>query len=131
MTPNSPQAAAVKTELDKLIKSATNADFDILDKMYHTGMSIYMFGPDKNLHVSDKPAFIEHVKKSADGAKPPSDWAKYHLVEADEARGHVLISRKVDLTGTLQIVTLSIDFVFEDGRWQIIREVIFTGTHPE
>lgn len=129
MTPNSPQAAAVKSALDDLIQSATHADFGILDKMYHADMRIYMFGPDGQLHVSDKTAFTQHVKKSAEGAKPPSDWAKYHLVEADETRGHVLISRKVDLTGTLQIVTLSIDFVFEDGRWQIIREVIFTGKH--
>lgn len=127
MTPNSPHAADVKAALDALIQSATHADFGILDKMYHADMKIYMFDPDNNLNVSDKAAFTAHVKKSTEGTQAPSTWAKYHLVEADETHGHVLISRKVDLTGTLQIVTLSIDFVFEDGRWQIMREVIFVG----
>ncbi|WP_256367499.1 hypothetical protein [Ruegeria sp. THAF33] len=36
------------------------------------------------------------------------------------------IRRKNNVTNRKQLVTLSIDFVFEDGRWQITREVIMT-----
>ena len=38
---------------------------------------------------------------------------------------HVIISRKNNLSGRDQILLLSIDLIFEDNRWQVIREVIF------
>ncbi|MGQ7845184.1 hypothetical protein ACUNV4_11955 [Granulosicoccus sp. 3-233] len=53
-------------------------------------------------------------------------WAQYHLVEADDTRGHILISRRNNVTGRRQLLTLSIDFVLEDDRWQISREVIMS-----
>ena len=126
MTPNSPQAAQVKAQVEQLIESASNLKFDILHTLYHDDMNIYMFDGENTLHVSDKAGFIAHVTATQQASEKPSTWAQFHLVEADAARGHVLISRKVNLTGELQIVTLSIDFTFEDGRWQITREVIFT-----
>lgn len=127
MTPDSPQAAEVKAVLDELIQSASNSAFTILDSIYHEDMSIYMLGSELQLHRSDKKGFIEQVIKGTKSTDKPSSWAKYHLVEADETNGHVIISRKVNLTGEEQIVSLSIDFTYEDNRWQIIREVIFTG----
>lgn len=126
MSPNTPQAAEVKAAIDGLIQSASNAEFDILEEIYHDDMQIYMFDPDRNLNQMDKRAFSQHVTTSTEAAEAPNIWAKYHLVEADEKEGHVLISRKVNLTGEERIVTLSIDLVREDDRWQITREVIFT-----
>lgn len=125
MTPDSPQALEVKAAIDELIQSASNSEFDILDRIYHDDMQIYMFDEELNLNISNKEVFAKHVKESTESAEAPNMWAKYHLVEADETNGHVLISRKVNLTGKEQIVTLSIDLIFEDGRWQIKREVIF------
>lgn len=127
MTPNSPQAVEVKTALDELIQSASSSEFTILESIYHDDMSIYLLDGNIELNRMDKKGFIEHVIRGTESAEAPNIWAKYHLVEADETNGHVIISRKVNLTGKEQIVSLSIDFKFEDNRWQIIREVIFAG----
>ena len=124
MSPLSPKAQELKAELDKLIDAASNFEFDILKTIYHDDMKIYMIGEDNELHISDKAGFIDHVTKATEAAVKPNIWAKYHSVEADDTNGHIVISRKVNLTGTERLVTLSIDFVFEDSRWQITREII-------
>lgn len=126
MKPDSPQAVEVKAVLDKLIHSVTEQGFDILESTYHEKMRIYLLEGSNALHLMDKEGFKKHVTEATKTAEAPNIWAKYHLVEADEKNGHVVISRKVNLTGAEQVVTLSIDFVYEDDRWQITREVIFT-----
>lgn len=126
MTPNSLHAVEVKTTLDKLIHSVTDQVFDILESTYHENMRIYMMAGNDVLHQMNKVAFKNHIAESIKSTDAPSVWANYHLVEADEKNGHVIISRKVNLTGIEQVVTLSIDFIYEDNRWQITREVIFT-----
>jgi hypothetical protein len=126
MTPDSPQAIDLKSTLDKLVHAASNQDFTMLDTIYHQNMRIYLLEGSDALHQMDKAGFKKHVIESTQSAQKPNIWAKYHLVEANETQGHIIISRKVNLTGSEQIVTLSIDFVFEDDRWQITREVIFT-----
>ncbi|GAA0410426.1 hypothetical protein GCM10009133_18710 [Cocleimonas flava] len=126
MTPNSAQAQTVKETLDSLIHAASSAHLEILETLYHNDMKIYMLAGSDQLHIMNKPDFIAHLKESMKDGNTPSTWANYHLVEADETYGHVIISRKVNLTGEEKIITLSIDFIFEDGRWQITREVIYT-----
>lgn len=129
MTPNSPQAAEVKAEIDKLIDHASRGELDILETLYHDDMNIYMLGgggEDTELQIIDKPGFIAHLNDTIKGGDFPSTWAKFHIVEADEKNGHVVISRKTNLGTEGKVISLSIDFVFEDGRWQITREVIFT-----
>jgi hypothetical protein len=125
MTSNSPYAAQVREEIEQLIQAASHSQFEILDRIYHEDMRTYLFDEDRTLHLSDKAGFKKHVIEGTKKAANPSTWAEFHLVEADQDQGHVLISRKVNLTGTEQIVTLSIDLVHQDGRWQITREVIF------
>lgn len=121
---DSPQATEVKAALDELIASASASEFDILDRIYHDNMQIFMLGEDGEVQRNDKAGFIRHVTESTEAAIEPNIWAKYHSVEANETQGHVVISRRVNLTGSEKIVTLSIDFVHEDGRWQITREII-------
>lgn len=128
MTPNSPQAAEVKAAVDKLIDSASRGELDILETLYHDDMNIHMLGgggEDTELQIIDKPGFIAHLTETMKGGDFPNTWAKFHLVEADEKNGHVVISRKVNLGTEGKVISLSIDFVYEDDRWQITREVIF------
>ncbi len=42
MTPNSPQALAVKATIDRLIQTATGQEYHILETIYHDSMRIYM-----------------------------------------------------------------------------------------
>lgn len=128
MTPNSTQAKVIKETLDNLIHSASNAQLSVLETLYHENMTIHMLDETSDLHQMGKRDFIDFLKLSTKDGDTPGTWAKYHLVEADEKNGHVLISRKVNLgSGKERNITLSIDFVFEDERWQITREVIFSS----
>jgi len=127
MTPDSPEAVDVKAAIENLIHSASTYDFSVLEHIYHDDMKIFMIGPEGVVNQSDKIGFIKHVTDATMEAETPHIWSKYHLVEADENDAHVVISRKVNLTGEIQIVTLSIDLTFEDDRWQITREVICTA----
>lgn len=121
-----PNASAVKATLDALISGVSGHSFEVLDKTYHRDMQTYLLVDGGVLMQNDKIGFMDHVKSAMGQMTDHDPWAHYHLVEADETTGHVLISRKNNVTNRKQLVTLSIDFVFEDGRWQITREVIMT-----
>jgi hypothetical protein len=127
MSPDTPQAADIKAAIDDLIQSASRSDFAILDRIYHDDMKIFMVGGDAEVNQFDKAAFTKHLVDIAGSGEAPSTWAKYHSVEADDRNGHVMISRKVNLTGAEQIITLSIDLIHQNDRWQITREVILAG----
>ncbi|WP_299205777.1 hypothetical protein [uncultured Tateyamaria sp.] len=126
MTTDHPNTAAVKATLDSLITGVSGHAFDVLDRTYHKDMRTYLLTDDGVLMQNDKPGFMEHVKAAMSQMGDPNPWAEYHLVEADDTRGHILISRKNNVTNRKQLVTLSIDFTFEEDRWQITREVIMT-----
>ncbi|MEX0349205.1 MAG: hypothetical protein AB3N15_07235 [Paracoccaceae bacterium] len=131
MTTDHPQATAVKATLDDLIAGVSGHALDVLERTYHEDMQIYLMMGSETLVRNDKPGFMAHIQEVMGDAVDHNVWARYHLVEADDTNGHILISRKNNLTGQEEIITLSIDFVFEDGRWQIIREVILTPSHEQ
>lgn len=126
MTTDHPNAAAVKAALDNLISGVSDHSFEVLDRVYHQNMRTYLLADGGVLMQNDKLGFMEHVKNAMSQMGDPNPWADYHLVEADDTHGHILISRKNNVTNRKQLVTLSIDFVLEGGRWQITREVIMT-----
>lgn len=127
MTTDHPQVAAVKATLDDLINGVSGHTLDVLERTYHVDMQIYMMQGSETLVRNDKPGFMAHIATvMGESTGDHNVWARYHLVEANDEKAHILISRKNNLTGKEEIITLSIDFVFEDGRWQIIREVILT-----
>ncbi|MBY5933514.1 hypothetical protein KUV51_10925 [Tateyamaria omphalii] len=126
MSTEHPNVPALKATLDALINAVSGHAFDVLDRTYHRDMQTYLLIDGDTLMQNDKPGFMNHVQEAMGQMKDHDPWAEYHLVEADEANGHILISRRNNVTNRKQLVTLSIDFVFEDGRWQITREVIMT-----
>lgn len=121
-----PNTSAVKATLDALINGVSGHSFDVLDRTYHRDMQTYLLVDGGVLMQNDKAGFMDHVKEAMGQMTDHDPWARYHLVEADDTHGHILISRKNNVTNRKQLVTLSIDFVFEDDRWQITREVIMT-----
>lgn len=126
MISTTPEAKAMKATLDILIEGAVHSDLTLLDKIYHDDMTILMLAPDGSLHMNDKPAFMNFVKTAMDNAEP-NTWAKYHSVTTDGNKGHIFLNRRNGLMGPERNITLSIDFLFEDNRWQITREVIVFG----
>lgn len=126
MTDDHINATAVKAALHGLIHGVSGHSFDVLDNLYHRNMRTYVLLNDGTLVRHDKNGFMELVKHNMGALKDDDPWVKYHLVEADDEHGHIVVSRKNDATGRYQLISLSIDFVFEDDRWQIIREIIMT-----
>jgi hypothetical protein len=127
MTADHPQTTTVKATLDALINGVSEHGLEVLDLTYHADMQIYMMQGSETLIRNDKSGFMAYIATvMGEAVGDHNVWARYHLVEADDKNAHILISRKNNLTGKEEIVTLSIDFIFEDGRWQIIREVILT-----
>ncbi|TGV01314.1 nuclear transport factor 2 family protein [Flavivirga rizhaonensis] len=117
---------AVKLVIENLIQTATSYDIDVLDSIYHDDLNVIMIDTDDNLNTANKEAFKGLFKSKKEAGDPPMNtWAKFHKIDVDGNNAHVLLSRKNDLSGQEQILILSIDLVFEEGRWQVTREVIF------
>ncbi|WP_299144205.1 hypothetical protein [uncultured Tateyamaria sp.] len=126
MTPDHPNVPAVKAALDALISGVAGHALDVLDQVYHADMRTYLLPGGDALMQNDKAGFISHIQTALADMPDPDPWAQFHLVEANDTHGHILISRRNGVTGRMEVLTLSIDFVLEDGRWQIIREVIMS-----
>ncbi|MFN3138751.1 MAG: hypothetical protein ACE37L_13745 [Allomuricauda sp.] len=118
--------AVIKEVIDDLIQTATTYDLNKLENIYHDDLSVIMIDVDDNLNTANKETFKGIFKSKKEAGDPPmSTWAKYHKIDINDMNAHVIISRKNNLSGRDQILLLSIDLIFEDNRWQVIREVIF------
>lgn len=122
----------IRATIDALIQAGTTLDLKGLDRIYHRSMKIHMIDTDNNLTQANKPESIAMLKDMLERDNGTTNtWAEYNSVEADGDTGHVLITRKVSFGGADRVLVLSIDLVFEDARWQVIREVIFARPNPE
>ena len=116
----------VRDCIENLIKAGTSFDVDALEKIYHDDLQVIMIDEQGQTIVSDKKAFKGLFETKREQGDPPlNTWAEFHRIDATETNAHVLISRKVKLMEDEQRLILSIDLIKEDGRWQVIREVIF------
>lgn len=126
MTTESTEVKAVRQAIDDLIQTATTYDVETLDRIYHDTLHVVMIDHEHNVNIANKEAFKGLFASKRDAGDPPMNtWAEFHRIEAEGSNAHVLLSRKNDLSGTNMDLTLSIDLILEDGRWQVTREVIF------
>lgn len=124
--------AGLRARIEELMKAGVSADMETLDGIYHDDivvMDLSIDGRLMTLHKKDFMALLEQTFKDEN----PEDhmWARIHSVTVSGDRGHVLISRKIPVGGPNMKIDLSIDFVFQDGRWQVIREVNFSRPDAE
>ncbi|UZD89723.1 hypothetical protein [Cognatishimia activa] len=98
MTTDHPNTAAVKATLDELIAGVSGHSFDVLDRVYHADMQTYLLVDRGEMMRNDKPGFMKHVQAAMGQMQDPDPWALYHLVEANESQGHIIISRKNNVT---------------------------------
>lgn len=126
MTIENSREQDVRQTIDDLIQTATNYDVETLDRIYHDSLHVLMIDTDHSVNTANKDTFKGLFASKRDAGDPPMNtWAKYHRIEVSENAAHVLLSRKNDLSGTNMDLILSIDLIFESGRWQVTREVIF------
>lgn len=126
MALENPRVAEVRQAIDDLIQTATSYDVDVLDRIYHDDLHVIMIDTELKLNTANKDAFKGLFASKRDAGDPPMNtWAKYHSIDVSGDAAHVLLSRKNDLSGVNMDLTLSINLVHEDDRWQVMREVIF------
>lgn len=123
---------ALHDKVQDLMKYGTSANMKELDKIYHDDIVVMDLGVDGRLVTLEKEGFMALIQESFKD-KVPEDhmWAKIHSLTVNGNRGHVLISRRIPVGGPKMQIDLSIDFIFEDGRWQVTREVNFSRPDTE
>lgn len=116
----------LKKTIQNLIKAGTTFDLEQLELIYHNNLQVIMIDKNGQKMISDKEMFKNLFKtKLKNGDAPLNTWAEFNHVELDVNKGHIIVTRKVNLTGQEQKIILSIDLIWEDNRWQVTREVIF------
>ena len=119
----------LKESLNHLIHAEKAVDIQLFDNLYHVDMKVLMVNEDGSKMIFDKAAFMQLIEgRLKEGNIQENSSAQFNHVEVSGNLGHIAITRKVNLTGHQNKLVLSIDFVWEDNRWQITREVIFSQT---
>lgn len=119
--------AALRARIEELMQAGVSANMDKLDEIYHDDIVVMDLSIEGQLMTLEKQGFMELLQETFKDENPEDHlWAKIHSLTVTGDRGHVLISRKIPVGGPKRMIDLSIDFVFEDGRWQVTREVNFS-----
>lgn len=113
--------------IDQLIKAGTTFDLEQLELIYHDDLEVIMIDDEGQKMTATKAEFQQlFTTKKANGDPPLNTWADYQHLSASSEKAHVVVTRKVNLTGEERKLLLSIDLINESGRWQVVREVIFS-----
>ena len=116
----------IRETIESLIKTATNFDVNKLKSIYHNDIKVVMIDSLGQKTISDKQTFIDLFQSKRDnGDASLNTWAEFNHIEHNGNKGLVILKRKVNLTGVEQKIALSVDLIWEENRWQVIREIIF------
>ncbi|MCV6624152.1 MAG: nuclear transport factor 2 family protein [Cellvibrionaceae bacterium] len=113
--------------MNHLIDRATHFDVDALETIYHKDFHTTLINPDDTVITYNKDEFISHFRKQAEeGKNKLNSWAKWHdfNIIGDTAVS-VLTRIHSGMNGQEMKLLCNIEFRFDDGRWQVIREQIF------
>lgn len=109
---------------EKMIKSGTTFDIEQLDIIYHKNLKIFVVDTDGQSNMLDKNSAITMLQSKRDnGDAHLNNWAEFSNIDVNGDLGHIIVIRKVNLTGIEQKFVFSLDLVWEDNRWQVTREV--------
>ncbi|MCY4472632.1 MAG: hypothetical protein OXC07_07435 [Kistimonas sp.] len=126
MTKSTHTPEYVRKEVETLIDRATSYDVDALETIYHKDLHIVILDRENNVKTSNKSEFISFFAGlKAEGREPMNKWADWHHIHVRGNDAVVVLTRKNDVAGESTKIKCSIDMVFENDRWQVIREEIF------
>lgn len=123
---------ALHATVQDLMNFGVRANLEELDKIYHEDLVVMDLNIEGRL-VSLKKQEVLGMLREVFKDRSPEDnlWYKIHSLTVNGDRGHVLIARKIPLGGPMMHIELSIDFVFDGDRWQVMREVNFSRPDAE
>jgi hypothetical protein len=118
---------AIRAAMDHLIDRATRFDVDALETIYHRDFHTTLVMPDDTVVTYDKEGFIAHFRKQAEAGatrlNPWADWHDFHVL--GDSAVCVLTRKHSGMNGEEMKLLCNIEWRFEDGRWQVLREQIF------
>ena len=118
---------AIRAAMDHLIDRATHFDVDALETIYHRDFHTTLVMSDGTVNTYGKEAFIAHFRKQAEDAKTPlnswADWHDFHVL--GDSAVCVLTRQHSGMSGDEMKLLCNIEWRFEEGRWQVLREQIF------
>lgn len=118
---------AIRAAMDHLIDRATHFDIEALDTIYHDDFHTTLVMPDNTVKTYNKREFKEHFAKQAkEGKSQLNTWAEWHDFHVlGDSAVCVLTRKHSGMNGEEMKLLCNIEFKFEDGRWQVLREQIF------
>lgn len=109
---------------ENLIKAGTTYDIEQLDLIYHKNLKVFMVDTNSQTNMLDKNSVLTMFQSKRDnGDAPLNNWAEYSNIDLNGDLGHIIVVRKVNLTGIEQKFVFSLELVWEKNRWQVTREV--------
>lgn len=121
-------AKDIRAAMDHLIDRATRFDTDALEAIYHDDFHTTLVMPDGTVSTFNKAGFIEHFRRQAErGRTRLNPWAVWHDIHVLGNSAVCVLTRRHDgmTEGGEMYLYCSIEWRFEDGRWQVLREQIF------
>ncbi len=117
----------LKKAINRLIEPDENFGIPALNAIYHDDMVVIMIDENDNKNIFRKKAFKRLIASKLEGEeRTKNTWAKFIHTEVNQDKGHIVVKRRVNLTDQKNELTVILDFVWEDNRWQIIRENILS-----
>lgn len=107
------------------VKAGTTFDIEQLEYVYHEDLKVIMVGQNGLSGILNKESVKKMFQAKRDnGDSPLNDWAEFNHIQANGNSGHVIVTRKVNLTGIEQRLIFSIDLVKNGNGWLVTREVV-------
>ena len=117
----------LKKAINRLIEPDENFGMDALDAIYHDDMVVVMIDENDNKNVFQKDAFKKLIASKLEGEeRTKNTWAKFIHIEVNKDKGHIVVKRRINLTDQKNELTVFLDFLWLEDRWQIIRENILS-----
>lgn len=123
---NNRDVNSVRKTIDSYIENASHFQVDELERIYHNDLRIIEINENGNVESLSRADAISFFKsKQTEAAKPLSTDAEFNYVEVTGTEGHVVVTRKMKPKDKLSKSVVSISLIWEDDRWQIIRQTAF------
>ena len=127
MTTQTHTKEAIRAAIGRLIDRATHFDVDALETIYHRDFHTTLVMPDSTVSAYDKAGVLAHPCKQAEAGEaqfnPWAGWHDFHVL--GDTAVCVLTRKHSGMRGEEMKLLCNIEWRFEDGRWQVLREQIF------
>ncbi|MDN3667988.1 peroxiredoxin-like family protein [Echinicola jeungdonensis] len=115
----------LKQAIENVIQAGTTFEIEQLEQVYHENLKVIMVDQNGLNGILDKQSVKNMFQAKRDnGDSPLNDWAEFNHIQANGDLGHVIVTRKVNLTGVEQRFVFNIDLVRNGEGWLVTREVV-------